>query len=902
MQQSQSPIIDTNTRRKYQLPDGGTWFHVQQPALDLVRQQGGFLVAWDKFDSGAKVYGVYEDVETFYDKLLAVSERCGYEIIPAETRCVLYLDVEWKGQEDSSHKRIRTVVSKLREYCQPKLKPGQNLKVYVCCGSRLGEDGSFKNSYHLAIPTVIFRNNHDQSMKIFVSKFCEQHEHDDWMFERNKKEELKCVVDLNVYSTNRCIRLPHCCKRGTSVPFARISGDPEDTSDSFVSHFDIHDHESWRPFLLSNPVQNEGIDVVEDPAPRGKKRGKVDAGVSKRQRTGAAETPSPVDIDQVGRALQQCGDQTTVVTKITCDEDDQGTYWRVQCDQKKKTRKCLADLSREHKSNNCLLFLRNAGGDKLCLNYHCLSERCKHRQNVLLGVFTMDPENNSWSFRLEGNKTQATDDNMISGSNTDGSEATDSAAVSEQKRKTYEMEKKDFEKTCFKIRDPFLYVRLEKPNGAKTTRVSFFKHSDLQNFYCDLTYDEKTVISEKQKPPRTVWVKKPFIPAWLRDKHKRQFSAIVVDPQGTRKDVFNLWTGYSAATEPRPLTFGEQRFRTESEAEDFVFTPIFRHILTVVANGDQEHANWILDWMANIVQRQWQKTQVAIMLYGRQGCGKGIIFAFFREHVLGAHHTFQTSNPERDLFDRFSQGFVNVSFVQVDEAENLHGYSEKIKDAVTNSTINMEKKNKDPVTVDSFVNILFTSNNENALKVSGDDRRTVMFRCNPVYKDNKNYFINLAAHLNLPGVAAWLYHILEKRDLSNYPYDFQASRPITEYYRESQNASISQEKRYLSAFINGEGPAEITSDSMYRVFKLWAETENIKFNIKQHSSFGRELCRVTGIKTQKTKRCNVYRIDFPKVKKYLEESKEYDEHAILHEECHDLLQLLVPSSRRFAPP
>jgi hypothetical protein len=57
-------------------------------------------------------------------------------------------------------------------------------------------------------------------------------------------------------------------------------------------------------------------------------------------------------------------------------------------------------------------------------------------------------------------------------------------------------------------------------------------------------------------------------------------------------------------------------------------------------------------------------------------------------------------------------------------ASELFKFWDRLKDFITNRTLNYEQKNKDPIVVSNMVNLLFTSNNENALKIFPNDRRS----------------------------------------------------------------------------------------------------------------------------------------------------------------------------------
>jgi len=760
---------------------------------------GEFTVAWDKDKSGTKYYGRFPDPQTFYGSLLAMESRYGYELILENSQCKLYADVEWYGKRDEDHSRVSWILAEMRKHSQELYS--EQLEIYVCCSSRDFEDGSFKNSYHIVSPSLVFPCNQD--IKSFFETLCVG---DEWLGPNNKP-----YVDLRVYSKNRCMRLPHCCKLGSRVPFVRISGDPWDTK--LDSSFAPDNPESWLPFILKStgPVH----------AQKRKLQSPVNNTPAKRR-----HLTSPVPLSKLNDALASSGDKVSTVTNVTCVQDK----WQIQCDQQKQRRPCLKDKSRTHKSNNCLLFLEALNHGTYRLEYRCMS--CKG-SNLHLGYFVLGQRD--WEFQARS-----------------------------VEHRTYKEAKIEFEEECMKVCDPFIYLRLQKQQGKHWLKPIQMKHIELQHYYAHLTFDEK---DKKGK-----LTKKPFIQAWIRDPNKRQVSCMVVDPQGTTTNVYNLWNGY--------IALGESDL-----PEAFVMGPIVRHLKEVIADGN--HTEWLLDWMANVVQYPWRKSQVAVCLFGRQGCGKGIIFEWFREAVLGPNHSSQISNPERDLFSRFSDGFLNKTFLQIDEVKSLHDHTDKLKDLITNRTVNWESKNGKTVTVDNFCNFLFTTNNENALRIDSDDRRFVMFRCSGLRTGDRAYFNGLADHLRAPGVDAGFLAHLKKRDLSKYTYDFQAHRPITEYYKESQQASVPPVKRYLSALINSPEDCflrrwPVAAAGFYDHFKKWCDLEGYK-HLTANIAFGRELHRIDGVTSHKSHGKMTYKLDLETIKACLSSHGEYDENAFFHD-------------------
>jgi phage/plasmid-associated DNA primase len=218
--------------------------------------------------------------------------------------------------------------------------------------------------------------------------------------------------------------------------------------------------------------------------------------------------------------------------------------------------------------------------------------------------------------------------------------------------------------------------------------------------------------------------------------------------------------------------------------------------------------------------------------------------------------------------------------VQVDEVKSLHDFGDKLKNLITNDTSNYEKKGKDTIVVKNLTNLIFTSNNENALSVPADDRRFVLFRCKPIYKGNMDYFHSLGRHLEQAEVAAGFYQFLMGRDLSIYPYDFQSSRPITEYYKESQLSSIPVIARFFSAKVNSGNLDKITAADLYSQYAAFHTKGTYKF-IQTNTAFGRDITRIDGVKRIKGTYANSYVMDGSMIKQHLIKSNGYDPEALL---------------------
>jgi phage/plasmid-associated DNA primase len=111
-----------------------------------------------------------------------------------------------------------------------------------------------------------------------------------------------------------------------------------------------------------------------------------------------------------------------------------------------------------------------------------------------------------------------------------------------------------------------------------------------------------------------------------------------------------------------------------------------------------------------------------------------------------------------------------------------------------------------------------------------------------------------------------------------YPYDFQASRPITEYYREAQLACICPVARFMSALVNDEQCGEVKGKELYERYKSYVAASGYK-NVKTATSFGLDIKRMKGVSSKRMSQGVVYRLNLEEIKAHLELTNQFDADA-----------------------
>lgn len=154
-----------------------------------------------------------------------------------------------------------------------------------------------------------------------------------------------------------------------------------------------------------------------------------------------------------------------------------------------------------------------------------------------------------------------------------------------------------------------------------------------------------------------------------------------------------------------------------------------------VLEGIEGADEFVHNWVAQIVQRPWEKNYTVITLAGKtEGTGKSLLAKSVAE-MLGTANTNQgllkpapalcTSGDK--IFSNFNKQLEGKVLVVADElGSNKAQHSAVMKDLVTSSSLTVEAKFKDSYTQRNYLNFILTTNNVTATLVDEFSRRDVI--------------------------------------------------------------------------------------------------------------------------------------------------------------------------------
>lgn len=277
---------------------------------------------------------------------------------------------------------------------------------------------------------------------------------------------------------------------------------------------------------------------------------------------------------------------------------------------------------------------------------------------------------------------------------------------------------------------------------------------------------------------------------WLRDPFRRQFpNGVTFAPAGCDPSTLNLWRGW--AVEP------------DAGASCNLF---LAHLRTVVCRGDEEQLQYLIGWLAHMVQRPEQKPGVALVLRGPKGAGKDTV-ADYLAAMIGRRHA-PTVADSRHIVGNFNARLEAALLLHVQEGSWAGDRKAEgvLKYLVTSDHIEIERKGIDSINLPSVLRIFISANAEWVVPASQDERRWAVFEVSGTRRGDETYFGALRSEMQRGGAAALL-HYLQNHDLAG----FNVRRaPETDGLRNQKLASLRNiEAWWLESLGRGDAPGAL---------------------------------------------------------------------------------------------
>jgi phage/plasmid-associated DNA primase len=270
---------------------------------------------------------------------------------------------------------------------------------------------------------------------------------------------------------------------------------------------------------------------------------------------------------------------------------------------------------------------------------------------------------------------------------------------------------------------------------------------------------------------------------------------------------------------------------------------------TVICDNNVALFDYLIRYLAHMLQKPHEKPGIMIVLLSGQGEGKGTFFKTLQR--MWPRTTLAVSDVD-EVVGKFNAALERNYIVCMDEALFAGDKKslDKLKSLITEPTCRIEQKHQPSRSIESYHRYFASSNHSHFAHVDKDDRRFLFVRLSSIHKQDQVYFDAVNDALEDDAVIAAMMHDLINLDLTGFNV---RKRPLTEEHLSQRIQSLNGFERYwyevlqsgmLDRFTEWKQPKFISTKNLIDNYKEY-DTNAGRYNpIQQHriSSTLKTIC------------------------------------------------------------
>jgi len=277
---------------------------------------------------------------------------------------------------------------------------------------------------------------------------------------------------------------------------------------------------------------------------------------------------------------------------------------------------------------------------------------------------------------------------------------------------------------------------------------------------------------------------------WLAHRKRRQYRGVTFLPAGSKvvNECLNLWQGWGVDSKPGDWSL------------------IREHIELVLGGGNAEFSDYIIRWIAWSIQNPAAQAEVALVLIGAKGAGKGTLVRCL-ERIFGAH-AFQVTSRE-EVIGKFNGHLQDCVLFVADEAywggdKRCVG---RLQGMITEPKLPIERKGMDLIEVRNFLHVVMLAEPGWVIPAGRYERRYAAIAVSTAKRGDRAYFRALHEQIDEGGAAA-MFDDLRMMDLGGWhPRDIPEALLTNPALQKQQSHTLPPlEQWYLTLLHDGRLP------------------------------------------------------------------------------------------------
>jgi len=294
---------------------------------------------------------------------------------------------------------------------------------------------------------------------------------------------------------------------------------------------------------------------------------------------------------------------------------------------------------------------------------------------------------------------------------------------------------------------------------------------------------------------------------WLGHRDRAQYRGVTFRPKGERvvDECLNIWQGWGLV--PKAGDWGL----------------IHWHMENVVAGGNAEFADYLMRWCARAIQNPAAQAEVALVLIGPKGSGKGTLGRCL-QRIFGPH-AFQVTSRE-EVIGKFNGHLQDCILFIADEAywggdKRCVG---RLQGMITEPTLPIERKGVDLFQVPNYLHVLMLAEPGWVIPAGRYERRYAAFAVSNAKRGEREYFNALHHQIGEGGAEAMMWDLALMPLGDWHPREIPESLLKSAALRDQQSHTLPPlEQWYLMLLHDAKLPGATKNPR-------WAWTQQLKVN------------------------------------------------------------------------
>jgi len=258
-----------------------------------------------------------------------------------------------------------------------------------------------------------------------------------------------------------------------------------------------------------------------------------------------------------------------------------------------------------------------------------------------------------------------------------------------------------------------------------------------------------------------------FITEWIEGGFRKKIKGVRFDPKQEPSSVmsngyYNLWKGFSCSA-------------AEGDVQPFLdFTK------DIIVGNDPELFEFLIDYLAHIVQYPDKKEGMACVLKGSKGVGKDTWIGAFASLFDRSHYL--AVNSMKTITGNFNIHLQHSIICNLGEAffSGDHAAEGALKTLITEKEMQYEPKHMDSFSGSNYTRVFMSTNLDWVVPAKGnDERRYIVLEVSDLRRGDLDYMDKFRIWLNNGGREALLHYLME-REITHTMYKAPETKALVE--------------------------------------------------------------------------------------------------------------------------